>query len=764
MIDQRLKQLKEEVLPLYPFLLTVPTDVPFRLGSRFVNNWAVEEGPFSPEEQQLQYVTFLTHHEGDSLLVAVGDWSDETGSVTMDQPSRPQSATSTQSSGLTKKRISLNDYKNKRQSGSSNLPASQEVARRDACMLLPSDPEHQGLRAHRSENNATRKQIDTMSSPTQTSTRRKHPSEPPDEHTSLPRGIHSETPFKRQRLSPERIPNREPSHSKPNRLPTLLSPTLPPASSSPQLPRLLSPTLPPDIEKELSKPNEEFLAFDTSQTRNFSNSTLAKGHCSKAKPTSHDSTHLGSARNSKPQILRAHSSGRTDKNPSAGLDLMHSTCPEVLRAADSSHQTIVDSHQSMSSKAIMGIDISPNTNFRAGRNASLEKPQLILKLKYGRSNRKRVEALLKFSGKRTVAQRITPAKERDNSGVPQIKKEERTRELKAPVPEKPRNLASVLEPSTSAPQHDRTKRTSTMLVKDYKDPTPYWTELGDGDENASQYTRRDSVTTSKPSPSLTSDQKVRSRDSERRAWKDEFHKFSNLGRELKHAAERHTAKDSVTTTDKKLAVATAIETILCFILAFAADDRSKALARQVGESSNWLSILAYWQVVKKNSTPYPALHSLCHVLGAVSYDAIHALDLERLAISPIPGEHTAVPTPGSDGDTVISDESKKTMKEFLELKNRLPECYKKSQRLWLEGTRGLSENVLANQYPLTWSKRSKNYSERGRQPVKVGDYSGEFYLPLERTSLPVEVVRFGWSMLTEWCTKEDVDWKGRLGL
>ena len=87
LIDQRLKQLKEEVLPFYPFLLTVPTDVPFRLGSRFVNNWAVgKEGPFTPEEQQLQYLTFLTHHEGDSLLVAVGDWSDEPGKAIMDPP------------------------------------------------------------------------------------------------------------------------------------------------------------------------------------------------------------------------------------------------------------------------------------------------------------------------------------------------------------------------------------------------------------------------------------------------------------------------------------------------------------------------------------------------------------------------------------------------------------------------------------------------------------------------------------------------------
>jgi hypothetical protein len=181
---------------------------------------------------------------------------------------------------------------------------------------------------------------------------------------------------------------------------------------------------------------------------------------------------------------------------------------------------------------------------------------------------------------------------------------------------------------------------------------------------------------------------------------------------LKHAAERHTNKDAVTAGDEKLAVVTAIEAVLCFILAFVADDQSKALARQVGDSSTWLSILAYWRVVRKNSAPYPRLHSLCLILGAVSYDAIHALDLERLAVAPLPGDHTPVPTPGSDGTTVTSDENKKNRRDIIELKSRLPDFYKESQRLWLEGLQGLSEDILAREFPDTWSGRSRRYSTR----------------------------------------------------
>lgn len=161
---------------------------------------------------------------------------------------------------------------------------------------------------------------------------------------------------------------------------------------------------------------------------------------------------------------------------------------------------------------------------------------------------------------------------------------------------------------------------------------------------------------------------------------------------------------------------------------------------------------------------FPVLHSLCQLLGAVSYDTIHALDLERLAVTPLPGEHTPVPTPGSDGNTVLADENKKSLKEFAELKSRLLEYYKESQKLWLDGSRGLSEDVLSRDFPTTWSRRSHHYAERGKASFKPGDYSGDYFLPLGAATPPIEVVRFGLSLLKEWCKQEGVEWQGRLGL
>ncbi|EYE99553.1 uncharacterized protein EURHEDRAFT_446312 [Aspergillus ruber CBS 135680] len=703
-IDQRLKHLKDEVLPFYPFLLTIPTNVPFRLGNHFINNWAVgDDGPFTLEEQQLQYMTFLTHHEGDSLLVAVGDWSDGTGSIMPDQRSRSQSAASTPSSGPAKKKISLTDYKNKWKSGASAPPVTQEAISQSVSTFHAFDDKPRAPKpgpprqnTHKHPNSTTLSK--SSSRPAFENTSRKRPPDFEREHSKSndgrPPSICSP---KKPRLSPDRSVDDRPDRSKSNRLPDLLSPTLPPTSDSPGLPQLLSPTLPPSIEKELASIHDESLAHGASQ----------KGSLPNFDKLTEDAARMSSNLNVLP----------LDSTQSPSLQRVQSRSPA----------------------------------------AAPIKRQLIVKLRYGRANKKRVEALLKFSGKRKTVASCSPTKKEDHnvSKVPLSddiavmfhRPEKKVKHVPSDfVLEKPQTPMSISRPQgkhkatpikepkiTSSRHMESTiSEGKTPLTQGSKDPA--------GDS------------TVRLSPPQANNQPSHSRSYERRAWKEEYQKYGNLGRELKHAVERHTAKESATASDKKVAAATALEAILCFILAFVADDQSKALARQIGDSSAWVSILAYWNVVKKISAPYPQLHSLCSILGAVSYDAIHALDLDRLAVSPLPGEHTPAP----------SEESKKNLKELLELKTRLPKNHKESRRLWAEGMRGLSEDVLEREFPETWQNRSRRYSERGKQPLTPGDYSGGFFLPLGRTDTPLQIVRFGWSILNEWCAKEGLHWRSRL--
>ncbi|KAB8228699.1 hypothetical protein ETB97_010569 [Aspergillus alliaceus] len=776
-IDRRLKGLKEDILPLYPFLLTVPTDVPFRLGGRFVNNWAVgNDGPFAPEEHQLQYMTFLTHHEGDSLLVAVGDWSDGTGNVMSDQRSGLQGAAGTAWNGSLKKKISLNDYKNKRKTGASPPHFGQEASSQQDSAL---DDSRRGPKAspagdnpQRFSDKVTNSHISTR--PDSETLERKRAPETESERAELQEKKSSEIGVsKRPKLSPEAAAELNKSgRTKSNGLPTLLSPTLPPTSSSPKLPRLLSPTLPPDIEKELAKLGEDAFVLDSSRAKNAPTSDMLRAKSHKAKCSDYGTSY----KDSSPAISRQgsrskHLSPMSDKRPSATQDPMN-PCLGGISTSGSRYQP----------------DDKLNSYER------LAKPQLLIKLKYGRANRKRVEGLLKFSGKRKAVPPSSPVKNpadlesntskkltenvpkattSDNSPFRLYRSEGKLKHvLSSQVPrvagsEKPRTPVSSI-PGAMAYGQEKTKHALATTVKDVKDSSHRSESVSNEGRASSQQTIKcpsgDSAIAVKPSLAQVSHQPGASRNGERRAWKDEYQKYGNLGRELKHAAERHTARDCVTDVDEKLAAATAIEAILCFILAFVADDQSKMLSRQISDSSSWLSILAYWRVVKKNSAPFPRLHSLCLILGATSYDAIHALDLERLAVTPLPGEQTPALTLGSDANTVLFDENKKNRKEILELKNRLPDSYKESRRLWFEGSQGLSEDILVCEFPNTWSRRSKNYSEQGRQQLKPGDYSGEFFLPLGRMTTPVETVRFGYSILREWCKREGVEWSGRLCL
>lgn len=715
-LDRRLQRLSDEVLPPVPYILTFPTKAPFHLGSRVTGNWAVgHDRPFSTEEQQLQYMTFLTHHNTDSLLVAVGDWSDETGRIMADRSVVPGTSESSRDTGA-KKKISLKDYKDQKTTSAVASPMGPDAGSRGA-----SDSTRQEEHRPTASSNLPKDGAKSESSqpPPKSHTRhfphrvgQKRPSGSEHERLNPENRNHETHSPKKPRLSQEKEARRDssPSESRSPKLPALLSPTLPPTSTGPRLPQLLSPTLPPDIERELAG-------------------------------------------------LDGHSLSRNNRANVAG---------KALPAKDSSQRE------------------PPRDNVRTNHS----KPQLTIKLRYGRANRKRVEALLKFNGKRKNHRSDSPISQdtdRDEFSRPKKKgadiglirasgakgKKQETdepfssRDTRAKEPkgslDKPRThvLHQSLAPHSAT--HEKPKASSLTPVKDFK-PSSRRHELPESDSKfPSNQTHNchsvDTGSVAKPS-SMQADARARN---DRQAWLDEWQKFTGMGRELKHAAERYTNKHGASVTDEKLAAVTAIEALLSFILAFVANDQARSLKRQIGDSSTWLSILAYWRAVKKNTAQFPALNNLCLLIGAVSFATIHALDLERLAVVPVPGEHTPIPTPGSDGNAILPDE-KKSRRDLMELKTRLLDSYKDSQRLWLEAIRGLSEDVLEREFPFSWSQQSRNYSERGRPPLTAGDYSGGYFLPFSGLTPPIEVVRFSWSLLREWCSKERVEWIGRLGL
>ena len=108
-LDARLRHINETILPSAPYLLQVPST--YRLGEQQINDWR-RGSPFDPHEERLQYMTFLPHHNEETMFHAVGGWDDGKGNFKAKQDKR--SGTSSPLPGQpAKKKISLLDYKKK---------------------------------------------------------------------------------------------------------------------------------------------------------------------------------------------------------------------------------------------------------------------------------------------------------------------------------------------------------------------------------------------------------------------------------------------------------------------------------------------------------------------------------------------------------------------------------------------------------------------------------------------------------------------------
>ena len=274
-----------------------------------------------------------------------------------------------------------------------------------------------------------------------------------------------------------------------------------------------------------------------------------------------------------------------------------------------------------------------------------------------------------------------------------------------------------------------------------------------------------------------------------RAWKNENGRLLDLGRTLKHDADvYYKSTDPVVKADRKKeyhAIATSVETVLTYMLGFTALDESDRIAKRVHpETSTWKSLLPYIGHVKNVTLGHTNLHGLVLQLEAICRAYIGTLDLERLVTEPIPFSVPAnkpedVPTPAAEKDkdavdaTTTASEGpttdpveaaiQKARQAFVDLRNSVISNSREASKLWLEGTFELPVEDLQRSFSKTW-KASARAPEKGREKLAVGVYKGEYYLPLGSTSSPVEGVRAGYGVLGEWCTRENVDWKGKLGL
>jgi len=121
-MDMRLDHISNNRMVNSPYVLTVPSDRPFRVNDYLAEAW-IRGTPFSLDEAELQYVTFFGDW-GDSLLKPVGPINGSRGGLpTPGHEPSGRSATSTPK--VAPKKITLGEYKRKTAAGPTSEPKAQ---------------------------------------------------------------------------------------------------------------------------------------------------------------------------------------------------------------------------------------------------------------------------------------------------------------------------------------------------------------------------------------------------------------------------------------------------------------------------------------------------------------------------------------------------------------------------------------------------------------------------------------------------------------
>ena len=209
-------------------------------------------------------------------------------------------------------------------------------------------------------------------------------------------------------------------------------------------------------------------------------------------------------------------------------------------------------------------------------------------------------------------------------------------------------------------------------------------------------------------------------EKERSNWKAETVRLSKLGASLKHNAEN---KDGKGEKNTRLAAIKMIESFLCFLLAFVCTDNAQCVYNLPPDlnPNTWLSLQKFSSSVLAWVKPYPHLHGLTQQLITVLDSHIAALAVR-------------VPTNQWPSPSMLAE----TMAQL--------------QHAAASGAHRLPVQELTDKYPQTCKKAVDYLSHI--ECARPRDYGGEYTVPLNVQSTPLQAVRFGVVFLKEWLQHE----------
>ncbi|KAF2826522.1 hypothetical protein CC86DRAFT_31465 [Ophiobolus disseminans] len=755
-LDGVFKRIKRAA-PRAPYILSAPSLDPYRYHSQQEANAWMLGRLFRPDEEHLQYRTFVYREPcQDCLELQAGEDDDP-------EPERPDSRASN-TAHVAKKKLNLSAFK-VRQANGTITPGSKKVSP----SLPPTQVAHDQANGLRKAER--RDAPDGKAGPTSP----KRHNAPDGAKAAKASHDTFDTESKRRPRSPVRkteptdfknnIDKSSSSDRTPHGLPPLLSPVQEPPSNPYGLPNILSPTLPSNIQAELDK-----LAIQRKRAE------------------SNTST---SSSDRKSQMLAA---------------------PEmqVQKPID-----VVKSEPRIRSVSVNGKvpNIEP-----VKRKDDLE-PTLVVKLKYSKAKATTVKNLLRLPAKRSSAEKkerhdvkdmlvssqtkgLDDEPKKKKKGIPKIParrsdnttpmptsstkpiaapasttkvQEKRPRtddDVASAVPSKrPRAASSQDRPHTPTsqvisspslsnkssaqkvqPQH-ATPKNSHKAVNMLRTAS---TESNDSTPGRSVATPAGVKHEAKGGP--TSAPMNGKKQADITLLAQTSMKLNQMGRALKHEATKILTGPAkqVTKQDEKRAAVTNMECILSYMAAYYAQDASLNLRGRPGEvEQTWKTLLPLCLSYARSTKDFKHLDGLRSYLSSVIASAICTHVSQRVATSrphdspqdvshaDLAKQHSALVS----NFALLSDHTMKMNQHYQEARIALP--FEEIQSI----------------YKNTFASREAN-AKLAKDPEKINGarMAGPYFLPLSNDTTPVQAVRFGLKFLNEYCEKEKLDYSLRVNL
>lgn len=241
--------------------------------------------------------------------------------------------------------------------------------------------------------------------------------------------------------------------------------------------------------------------------------------------------------------------------------------------------------------------------------------------------------------------------------------------------------------------------------------------------------------------------------------RSESKKYMALAKQLKYDSDAYFKNpEGMTNEQREKAVVIAMESVLCFMLAFKINDAHLESVDRMG----WHSILGFLAKAETEARSFDPLFGLARQLVGIIHDVLIQFDLKALDSNPLADQFGKAKSadPNKTEDQNRASEYHRRFSEFARLTEQ-------SQKAWWYGLSSLSPAKLADNFPNTWAKRDKTKAPRGKDASPTlcpCQYKRSYWLPLSQMSTALEAINFGLDFLQEYCQTKGVEWKPKLVL